>query len=79
MIRDGEILLENAKISQNEYQSKLNEIKREKHKLKTQGSGLHNIEVLYKSQQAVIKFFDDCFSVVPEANIKQLRQKDSKY
>ena len=40
---------------------------------------MHNIEMLYKSREAVIRVFDDYFSMVPEANIKQLREKDSKY
>ena len=70
------------------FKSNLNEVSRGRHKSKEQKSALENITLLYKSREAVIKLFNDYFSIVSQAkhklipgegfktlNLKQIHQK----
>ena len=41
-----------------------------RHRLKKQKSALNNIEMIYKSRNDVIKFFDDYASMISEAKNK---------
>ena len=49
------------------FKSNLKEISRGRYKLEEQKSALENIKLLYKSQEAVIKSFNDYSSIVSEA------------
>ena len=73
-MQSGEMKLEDAKELQNIFKSNLNEILKGKFKSKEQESALEIIRLLYKSQ-AVIKFFDDCSSIVFEAAYKSIHRK----
>ena len=59
--------LEEAKKLQNVFKSNLNEISKERYKPEEQKSALENIKLLYESQEAVVKLFNDYFSIVSEA------------
>ena len=45
----------------------MNEISKGRFKSEEQKSALENIKLIYKSQQAVIKLFDDYSPIVPQA------------
>ena len=59
-IRDGKIDLSDVKDNQEKFKSYLGEIKNgnRKHRSKVQKNTLHNIEMLYKARNKVIKFYD---------------------
>ena len=59
--------LEEAKKLQNVFKSNLNEISKGRYKPEEQKSALENIKLLYESQEAVVKLFNDYFSIVSEA------------
>ena len=54
----------------NTFKSNLNEISRGRFKSKEQKSTLKNFKLLYKSCQAVIKFFNGYSSIASEAKHK---------
>ena len=66
-IKSREMKLEEAKKLQNVFKSNINEISKRRHKSKEQKSALENIKLLYESREAVIKLFNDYFSIVSEA------------
>ena len=53
----------------------LKEISRGRYKSEEQKSALENIKLLYKSQEAVIKSFNDYSSIVSEARYKTIHGK----
>ena len=59
-------------MDQNEYKSKLNDIKKGKpeNRSKVQRGVLYNIEMLYRARNSVIKFFHDYSLMVSEAKHK---------
>ena len=63
--------LEETKEQQNKFKLDLNERSRGWVKLEEQKSALENIEVLYKSWEAVIKLFNDYSSIVSEDKDKE--------
>ena len=68
--------LEEAKKKlQNVFKSNLNEISRGRYKSKEQKNALENIKLIYKSQKAVIKLFNDYSSVASEAKYKTIQEK----
>ena len=71
-IRDGKISLTDARNDQAEFKSNVSEIKKgdKKHRSKEQKNTLHNIEMLYKTRNSVVEFFDNYSSVVSKANFK---------
>ena len=71
-IESGEMKLEEAKKLQNLFKSSLNEISRRRNKSKEQKSALENNKLLYELREAVIKLFNDYFSVVPEVKYKSI-------
>ena len=62
--------LKDAKKLYNTFKQNLNEISKVKFKWKEQKGILKDIELLYKSQKAVIKIFNDNSSVTSEAKYK---------
>ena len=58
--------LEEVEKMQNVFKSNLNKISRGRNKSEEQKTTLENIKLLYKSRQAVIRFFNDCSSIVSE-------------
>ena len=64
--------LEEVKKLQNMFKSNLNEISRKRQELKEQKSALKNINLLYKSQEAVIKLFNDYSSIVSVTKHKSI-------
>ena len=71
-IRDGKISLTDARNDQAEFKSNVSEIKKgdKKHRSKEQKNTLHNIEMLYKTRNSVVEFFDNYSSIVSKANFK---------
>ena len=67
MKNEIDMKLEEAKKLQNVFKSNLNEISKERYKPEEQKSALENIKLLYESQEAVVKLFNDYFSIVSEA------------
>ena len=67
MENEIDMKLEEAKKLQNVFKSNLNEISKERYKPEEQKSALENIKLLYESQEAVVKLFNDYFSIVSEA------------
>ena len=63
--------LEETKEQQNKFKLDLNERSRGWVKLEEQKSALENIELLYKSWEAVIKLFNDYSSIVSEDKDKE--------
>ena len=59
--------LEDGKELQNIFKINMNEISKGRFKSEEQKSALENIKLIYKSQQAVIKLFDDYSPIVPQA------------
>ena len=55
---------------QNIFKSSLNEISRGRFKSKELKSALENTKLLYESQEAVIKSFNNCFSMTSESKHK---------
>ena len=62
--------LEDAKELQNIFLTNLNEISKGSFKSEEQERALENIKLLYESRQAVIKLFNDYFSIAFEAKYK---------
>ena len=62
--------LEDAKELQNIFLTNLNEISKGSFKSEEQERALENIKLLYESRQAVIKSFNDYFSIAFEAKYK---------
>ena len=60
------------------FESNLNKISRGRHKSKEQKSALENIKLLYKSREAVIKLFNDYFSIISEAKYKSIHGEGFK-
>ena len=54
------------------FKSNLNEISRERYKSNEQKSVLGHIELLYKSQETVIKLFNDYSLIASEAKYKRI-------
>ena len=78
-IGDGKISLTDVKNNQEKCKSYLGEIKKEtKRKLKEQKNALHSIETLYKARNGVIKFYDDYFLIMSEAEIKAVKGTELK-
>ena len=71
-IRDGKTSLTDARNDQAEFKSNVSEIKKgdKKHRSKEQKNTLHNIEMLYKTRNSVVEFFDNYSSIVSKANFK---------
>ena len=63
--------LEETKEQQNKFKLDLKERSRGWFKLEEQKSALENIELLYKSWEAVIKLFNDYSSIVSEDKDKE--------
>ena len=63
--------LEETKEQQNKFKLDLNERSRGWVKLEEQKSALENIELLYKSWEAIIKLFNDYSSIVSEDKDKE--------
>ena len=63
--------LEETKEQQNKFKLDLNERSRGWVKLEEQKGALENIELLYKSWEAVIKLFNDYSSIVSEDKDKE--------
>ena len=66
-VKFGEMKLEDGKELQNIFKTNMNEISKGRFKSEEQKSALENIKLIYKSQQAVIKLFDDYSPIVPQA------------
>ena len=69
-MQSGEMKLEDAKELQNIFKSNLKKISKWRFKSKEGKSTLENIELLYKSWQAVIKLFNDYSAILSEAKNK---------
>ena len=71
-IRDGKTNLDDVKNNQQKFKSYLREIKKgnNKHKSKEQKNTLYNIEILYKTRNEAIKFYDDYSLMMSEAKVK---------
>ena len=69
-IKSGEMKLDDAKELQNVFKTNLNEISKGRFKLEEKKSALENVKLLYKSRQAVIKLFNEYFSIPSEAKYK---------
>ena len=67
--------LEEGKKLRSVFKSNLNKISRGRYKSKEQKLTLKNIKLLYESQAAVIKLFNDYFSVASEAKYKTIHGK----
>ena len=67
--------LEEAKKLQNIFKSHRNEILRGRNKSEEQRVALENIKLLYESREAVIKLFNNYFSIVSEAKYKAIHGK----
>ena len=78
-IRDGKKELSDVKKNQEEFKYYLGEMKKGAKKSKEQKNTIYNIEMLYKARNEAIKFYDDYSSMVPEAKIEQIREKELKY
>ena len=65
-IQSGEMKLEQTKKLQNVFQSNLIEILRGRYKSDDQKLTLKNVELLYKSREAVMKLFNDYLSILSE-------------
>ena len=66
-VKFGEMKLEDGKELQNIFKTNMNEISKGRFKSEEQKSALENIKLIYKSQQAVIKLFNDYSPIVPQA------------
>ena len=73
--QSGEVKLEEPKQLQNAFKSNLNEISKWWYKSEEQKRALENIKLLYKSQEAVIRLFNNYSSIVSEAKYKTLSPK----
>ena len=60
------------------FKLNLNEISSERYKSKEQKSALENIKLFYEPQEAVIKLFNDYFSIVSEAKYKLIQGEGLK-
>ena len=68
-IKNGEIILQDAKTNQNRLKLGLNEIRKRNPRKKSnpQKNALYNIEKLYEFREAVFKFYGYYFSMVSES------------
>ena len=62
--------IEEPKKLQNVFKANLNEISKGRFQSEEQKSALKNIKLLYESQEAVIKLFNDYSSIASEAKYK---------
>ena len=76
-IRDGKIILTDAKNDQEKIEKDLGEAKKGNYKKKSeeQKNALYNIKMLNKSRKEVINFFDDYYLMVSEAKIRATKGK----
>ena len=74
----GKISLVHAKSDQAEIKSNLSEVKKgnKKHRPKVQKNTLHNIEMLCKTRNSVIEFFDDYSLTVSKAKRKATKEAE---
>ena len=70
--------LEEAKKLQNVFKSNLNEISKGRYKSEEQESAVKNIKLPYDSQEAVIKWFNDCSSIISEIKYVTKHGEDLK-
>ena len=70
--------LEEAKKLQNGFKSNLNEISKGRSKSEEQESAVKNIKLPYDSQETVIKWFNDCSSVISETKYRTKHGEDLK-
>ena len=80
-IKNNKILLEDARANWNRFIADLAEIKKKrnpKRKSNEQKNALYNINMLYKSREAVIKFYDDYSSMISGSLYKSNKQKGLK-
>ena len=70
--------LEEAKNLQNFQKLNLNEISKGRFKSDEQRSAFKNIKLLYKSQEAVIKLFNDYSSIASKAKHKSVHRERLK-
>ena len=80
-IRDGKINLADVKYNQENFKSYLGEITKGK-KSKELKNTLYNIEMLYKSRNEAIKFYDNYSLMVSESKTKaakEIKGKGLKY
>ena len=67
--------LEGGKELQNIFKTNLNEISKGRFKSEEQICALENNKFLYESRQAIIKLFNEYFSIASEVNTKQNMEK----
>ena len=67
--------IEKAKNLQNLFQLNLNEIPRGRNKSEEYKRTLENIKLLYESQEAVVKLFNDYSSIISEVKYKTIHEK----
>ena len=70
--------LEEAKKLQNGFKSNLNEISKGRYKSEEQESAVKNIKLPYDSQETVIKWFNDCSSIISETKYRAKHGEDLK-
>ena len=70
--------LEEAKKLQNGFKSNLNEISKGRYKSEEQESAVKNIKLPYDSQETVIKWFNDCSSIISETKYRTKHGEDLK-
>ena len=70
--------LEEAKKLQNGFKSNLNEISKGRSKSEEQESAVKNIKLPYDSQETVIKWFNDCSSIISETKYRTKHGEDLK-
>ena len=70
--------LEEAKKLQNGFKSNLNEISKGRYKSEEQESAVKNIKLPYNSQETVIKWFNDCSSIISETKYRTKHGEDLK-
>ena len=69
---------EEAKKLQNGFKSNLNEISKGRYKSEEQESAVKNIKLPYDSQETVIKWFNDCSSIISETKYRTKHGEDLK-
>ena len=70
--------LEEAKKLQNGFKLNLNEISKGRYKSEEQESAVKNIKLPYDSQETVIKWFNDCSSIISETKYRTKHGEDLK-
>ena len=76
-VRDGKIDLADVKHNQEKFKSYLGEIKKRRTS-KPQKNTLYNIEMLYKTRNEAIKFYDDNSLIMSEAKYRATKGKELK-